>query len=135
MSDYLGKGFPAINLIVEYSVQGKIINAPQLPGSGESVFTIESPKPGESRKVNEEINFSGTAMPQVSMIVVTVEPEKINELDESKLLFIVGEVEPKDGKWNFKQTLVNVGTRPFKFRALDEFSNLLQTVEFELVLV
>lgn len=135
MKEYLGKGFPAINLLVEYTVQGKPISAPQLPDPGKSIFTIESLKPGESRKVNEQINFSGTAEPQVSMIIATVEPEKINEAEESKLLFIVGEVKPTDGKWSFNQTLVNSGDRPFKFRALDEFGNLLQTVELNLVLV
>lgn len=135
MSDYLGKGFPAINLVVEYTMQGKTINHPLLPATGESVFTIENPKAGESKKLNEEIAFSGTAKPQVSMIIATVGPEKTNGLEDSKQLFIIGEVNPTDRKWNFNQTLVNVGIRHFKFRALDEVGNLLQTVEFDLVFV
>lgn len=135
MKTYLDEGKSGINLIVEYTVQGKTINSPLLPGTGDSVFTIKTPIPGETRKVNKEISFSGTAESQVSKIIATVEPDKTNLEEQSKLLFLIGEINVSGGKWSFNQTLVNVGSRPFKFRALDEFGNLLQTVEFSLVLV
>lgn len=135
MKSYLDEGNSGINLVVEYTVEGKIINPPLLPSPGDSVFTIKTPKPGESKKVNEEISFSGTAESQVSKIIATVEPEKTDLEEQSKLLFSVGEANVTGGEWSFSQTLVNVGSRPFKFRALDEFGNLLQTVEFSLVLV
>lgn len=135
MKSYLDEGNPGINLVVEYTMQGKTINSSLLPSPGDSVFTIKTPKPGESIKVNKAIGFSGTAKPQVSKIIATVEPDKTDLEEQSKLLFFIGETNVTGGKWSFNQTLVNVGSRPFKFRALDEFGNLLETVEFSLVLV
>lgn len=122
MTNYQQQGFDSINLIVEYnetSAQPKLVNV------DDSVITIDSPQAGEFKKVDEPITFSGTAKSQVANIIATVGLEE---------LFNIGEVKPTGGMWNFSVTLDSAENRNFKFRALDEFGDLLQVIEFALVL-
>lgn len=124
MASYKRQGFSTISLIVEYNVSNTA--TPENP-VGTSYFTVTTPRPGSTLKTHESIEFSGTADAKVAQIIITVGPGGP---------FKIAEVQPRDEKWSFSQTLVTPGVgRSFSFRAFDTDSNLLQKIDFQLTLV
>lgn len=97
------------------------------PGQIASVFTVDEPKPGQTKTTSTPIEFKGTANPQVVTVEATVGPGGP---------FKIGSAKPSsNGTWNFTQTLVTPErNRPFIFKALDSSGNVLQTIQFNLTL-
>ena len=121
MADYHQQGFESIDLIVEYNNIAK----PSPISLSESVFTVESPTPETVHNISKPLTFSGMANASVTKIITTVSAE---------VMFIIGEVEPMDGQWKFEIQLDSTEENLFKFRALDRDGNLLQNIEFSLIL-
>ena len=122
MTDYREQGFESIDLIVEYNET----SAQPLSSTLDNlVFTVDSPQPGEVKKISDALTFSGTAESSVATIIATVGRDE---------LFLIGKVNPTGETWNLSVRLDNPDDKHFKFRALDKVGNLLQTIEFGLIL-
>jgi len=97
-----------------------------LPGQQEDVFKVEKPKPGETVTVGSIVEFSGTALSQVSTVEALIGPGGP---------FKLGSAKPKEGKWILTQTLASPGkNRPLVFRALDDSGSILQEIQFKLTI-
>lgn len=126
MKNYKQKGFTTIGLIVEYNKPASTQPTNLSLQTGLTFFTVAEPKTGAILKVNETIQFSGTAKSEVATVIATIGPGGP---------FKIGEVEPGSNQWSFPQVLMTPGiNRPVTLRALDENGDFLQDIELSITL-